>query len=61
MSEYHIKLKYGNPGQYKHNSQTVRVEADSEFVAIQLAEAKFKNSNAAYTNVDVDIVCVEKK
>ena len=60
MAKYRVKIKYGNPGEYKHNSQTVDVEAGSESTAMQLAVNKFKNSNSAYKNKDVDVVEIKE-
>ena len=60
MAKYRVTVKYGNPGEYKHNSQTFSVEAGSESTAMQLAVSKFKNSNSAYTNKEVDVVKVEE-
>ena len=59
MAKYRVTVKYGNPGEYKHNSQTFTVEAGSESTAM-LAVSKFKNSNSAYTNKEVDVVKVEE-
>jgi|GEM_PF-1442020 len=55
MAKYQVKIKYGNPGEYKHSSQTINVEAGSESTAAQLAISKFKNSNSTYKNKDVDV------
>jgi hypothetical protein len=60
MAKYKVTLKYGEPGEYKHSSQTVTVEASSESVAMELAVNKFKNSNAAYKNKEVDVVKAEE-
>jgi hypothetical protein len=60
MNKYRVTLKYGDPGKYKHNSQSVTVEAESDSTAMRLAESKFKNSNSTYKNKEVDIVKVEK-
>ena len=62
MAKYRVKIKYGNPGEYKHNSQTidVEVEAGSESTAMQLAVNKFRNSNSAYKNKDVDVVEIKE-
>ena len=60
MAKYSVTLKYGNPGEYKHSSQTVTVEANSESVAMELAINKFKNSNAAYKNKEVEVVKIEE-
>lgn len=61
MSKFNVTLKYGNPGEYKHNSQVVSVEADSEAVAIQLAINKLRNSNSVYRDKEIDAVKIEKK
>lgn len=60
MRDYRVKIKYGNPGEYKHNSQDVTVKAVDETAAAQLAINKFKSSNAAYKNKDVDVVQVKE-
>ena len=60
MTKYRVTLKYGNPGEYKHSSQTVTVEANSDTVAKELAVNKFKNSNAAYKNKEVDVVDIDE-
>jgi len=60
MTKYRVKIKYGNPGEYKHNSQTFVVRAESESAAGQLAINNFKNSDPAYKNKDVDVVEIEK-
>jgi len=59
MTKYVVKLKYGNPGEYKNTSQSVTVEADSESTAMQLAINKFKNSNSTYKNKEVDVVDIK--
>ena len=61
MNKYRVTIKYGDPGKYKHSSTTVDVEAESDSTAMRLAESKFKNSNGAYKNKEVDIVKVEKR
>lgn len=60
MAKYRVKIKYGNPGEYKHNSQTVDVDAGSESTAMQLAVSKFKNSNSTYKNKDVEVVDIKE-
>jgi len=60
MAKYEVKLKYGNPGKDKHDSQTVTVEANSESVAMELAVSKFKNSNAIYKNKEVDVINIKE-
>ncbi|PMR74054.1 hypothetical protein C1H69_15405 [Billgrantia endophytica] len=60
MNKYRVTLKYGDVGKYKHNSQNITVEAESDLTAMRLAEEKFKSSNSAYKNKEVDIVKVVK-
>jgi hypothetical protein len=60
MAKYRVKIKYGNPGESKNNTQTVDVEAGSESAAMQLAINKFKNSNSTYANKDVDVVEIKE-
>ena len=60
MAKFRVTLKYGDPGKYKHNSQTVTVEAGSESTAMTLAINKFKNSNSTYKNKEVDVVKIEE-
>lgn len=60
MAKYRVTVKYGNPGEYKHSSQTVTVEAVSESTALQLAVSKFKNSNSVYKNKEVEVVKIEE-
>ncbi len=61
MNKYRVTIKYGDPGKSKLSSQTITVEAESDSTAMRLAEAKFKNSNSAYRNKEVDVVKVEKQ
>lgn len=60
MATYRVKIAYGNPGQHKSNHQQITVEAESDAVAMELAINKFKNSNSAYRNKEVDAVDVRK-
>lgn len=60
MAKFRVTVKYGNPGEYKNTSQDVTVEAGSESVAMELAVNKFKNSNAAYRNKEVDVVRIKE-
>lgn len=60
MGKYRVTIKYGNPGEFKSSSQDIVVEAGSESVAMQLAPNKFKNSNSAYRNKEVDVVKVKE-
>lgn len=60
MAKFRVTLKYGDPGKHKHNSQSVTVEAGSEAVAMQLAINKFKNSNAAYENKEIEVTKIEE-
>lgn len=60
MNKYRVTVKYGDPGKFKNSSQNITVEAESDLAAMRLAEAKFKNSNSAYKNKEVDVVKVEK-
>lgn len=60
MNKYKVKLKYGNHGEFKHNSCSENVEAEDESIAAMLAVNKFKNSNAAYKNKDVDVCEIKK-
>lgn len=60
MAKYRVTVKYGNPGAYKNSTQSITVEAGSESVAMELAVNKFKNSNAAYQNKEVDVVKTEE-
>ncbi|MDY0134078.1 MAG: hypothetical protein RBS14_00105 [Atribacterota bacterium] len=60
MAKYRVKIKYGNPGEHKLSSQSVTVEAGSESTAMQLAISKFKNSNAAYRNKEVEVDKIEE-
>jgi len=59
MTKYVVKLKYGNPGECKNNSQSVTVQSDSESTAMQLAINKFKNSNSTYKNKEVYVVDIK--
>lgn len=61
MSKYRVTIKHGDPGKSKLSSQTITVEAESDSTAMRLAEAKFKNSNSAYRNKEVDVVKVERQ
>lgn len=58
MAKFRVTIKYGNPGQYKHNSQDITVEAGSESSAIQLALSVFRNSNSTYRDKEVEVVKV---
>lgn len=60
MARYRVRIKYGNPGEYKHNSQTVDVDAGNDSTAAQLAVSKFKNSNSAYKGKDVEVVDIKE-
>lgn len=61
MAKFRVKLKYGDPGKYKHDSQTIDVEADSEHSAEQVAVNKFKNSNSTYRNKEVEVIDVKPR
>lgn len=52
MKKYRVTVKYGKPGEYKHNSQDITIEAGSESTAMELAINKFKASNSAYRNME---------
>ena len=56
MAKYCVRIRYGNPGEHKHNFQMVYVEADSPSAAERLAIAKFRNSNSTYRHKEVDVV-----
>ncbi len=60
MANYRVKIKYGDPDKYKHNSQSITVDAENETTAMQLAINKFKNSNSTYKNKEVDVVEIKK-
>lgn len=60
MAKFRVTLKYGDPGKYKHSSQSVTVEAGSEEVAMQLAINQFRNSNAVYGNKEIDVAKIEE-
>lgn len=60
MQKYRVTVKYGNPGQYLSNSQTVIVEASSDATAMRLAVNKFKTSNPSYANKEAEAVKVEE-
>ncbi|SOE35285.1 hypothetical protein [Delftia acidovorans] len=61
MNKYEVKVAYGDPGKSKNSSQTILVEAESDSTAMRLAESKFKNSNSAYRNKEVEAVSVKKR
>jgi len=56
MNKYTVKIKYGKINKPKTQTQTIEVEAESDMMASMLAINKFKNSNSAYQNMDVDTV-----
>jgi hypothetical protein len=60
MAKFRVTIKYGDPGEFKHNSQEITVEAGSEAVAMELAVNRFKNSNAAYRNKDAEVVRIKE-
>jgi hypothetical protein len=60
MAKYRVTIKYGDPGDYKHNSQDITVEAGSESVVMQSAANKFRNSNSAYRNKEVGVVKIKE-
>lgn len=51
MAKYQVKIKYGNPGEYKHDSQTITVEAGSELTVMQLARVEW---NREYSRLPPD-------
>jgi hypothetical protein len=60
MKKYRVTVKYGKPGEFKHSTQQITVEAESDSSAMQLAVSKFKNSNPAYRNMDAEAVQVQQ-
>lgn len=60
MPKFRVTVKYGDPGKPKNTSQDIMVEAGSETVAMQLAANKFRNSNAAYRDKEVDVVRIKE-
>lgn len=61
MNKYDVKIAYGDPGKSKNNNTTILVEAESDATAMRLAVSKFKNSNAAYRNKEVEAISVKKR
>lgn len=56
VAKFKVKIKCGNPGEYKHGSHEIVVECENESVAIDMAINKFKNSNAVNRNKECDAV-----
>ncbi len=61
MTKFKVKVKHGDPGKPKNSSQNIDVEAESESIAKELAINKFKNSNSAYKNKEVDVVEIKRQ
>ena len=59
MLKYQVTVKYGNPGEFKHNSQLITVEAETEESAMELAVNKLLNSNPTYK--DKEAVALKPK
>ncbi|WP_256077719.1 hypothetical protein [Massilia sp. YIM B04103] len=60
MAKFRVTIKHGDPGKYKNSSQDITVEASSEAVALELAPNKFRSSNPAYRNKEVDVVGIKE-
>lgn len=60
MGTFRVKMKCGKPGEYKHDSHNITVNAEDAVIAVDLAINKFKNANGANSNKECEAIDVEK-